>query len=73
MEVGGSLSVEAAGLRAAVLSGAEPLEPLLDDGRVLAVVVGVHLGVGRRDVYLIAPGLKGERIVLSISQLLGWW
>lgn len=45
VEVGGALAKEGAVRGAALLGGAVPLESLLDDGRVLAVVVGVHLHV----------------------------
>ena len=58
MEVCGALAVEGAGLGAAVFGGAEPLEALLNDGRVLAVVVRVHLSVGGGDVYLVTARLQ---------------
>ncbi len=45
MEVGSTLTIEGARLTAAVLRGSEALETLLDDGRVFAVVVGVHLDI----------------------------
>ena len=43
MEMCGALAVEDAVERPTVLCRSEPLEALLGDGRVLAVVVGVHL------------------------------
>ena len=58
VEVRGALAVEWAGLGAAVFGGAEPLEALLNDGRVLAVVVRVHLRVGGGDVYLVTARLQ---------------
>ena len=58
MEVRGPLAVEQAGRGAAVLSGPEPLETLLDDRGVLAVVVGVHLYVRGADVDLVAAILE---------------
>lgn len=45
VEVSGALAEEGAVRGAALLGGAVPLESLLDDGRVLAVVVGVHLNI----------------------------
>ena len=71
VEVGGALAVEGAGRGAAVLGGAEPLEALLDDGRVLAVVVGVHLDVRRADVDLVAAVLKHtNKQVKQVKQVL---
>ncbi len=58
VEVGGALPVEGAGRVAAVLGGAEALEPLLDDGQVLLVVVAVHLHVRCTHVHFAAAGLK---------------
>lgn len=43
---------------AAFLGGAKPLEPLLNDGRVLAMVVAVHLHVRRANVHLVAVRLQ---------------
>ena len=45
MEVGGTLAGEGAVGRGAVLGGPVALESLLDDVRILAVVVGVHLHI----------------------------
>lgn len=52
------LAEEGTGLQEAVLRGAKALEALLDDGRVLAVVVGVHLHVTGADVHLITASLQ---------------
>ena len=52
------LAEEGTGLQEAVLRGAKALEALLDDGRVLAVVVGVHLHVTGADVHLITAPLQ---------------
>lgn len=45
MEVGGPLTSEDTMRSGTALCGSEPLEALLEDGRVLSVVVGVHLYV----------------------------
>ena len=58
VEVGGALAGEGAVGRGAVLGGPVALEALLDDGRILAVVVGVHLHVRRADVHLVASLLS---------------
>ncbi|KAJ8885930.1 hypothetical protein PR048_012136 [Dryococelus australis] len=58
VEVRGALAEEGAVRGAALLRRAEPLEALLDDGRVLAVVVGVHLHIRRADVHLVAAFLR---------------
>ena len=58
VEVRGPLLVVVAGESAAVLRRAEPLEPFAHDGRVLPVIVGVHLNVGRADVAFVASGLR---------------
>jgi len=47
--------------RLAVFSGAKSLESFLNDGRVLAMVVGVHLNVRRTDVHLAAAVLQSQR------------
>lgn len=52
MEVGGPLPPECAVGRGAPLRGTEPLESLLEDCGILAVVVGMHLHIRRRDVDL---------------------
>jgi hypothetical protein len=57
MEVGCSLAEESAIRSAALLGGPQPLKAFLDDGRVLPVVVGVHLNVRSADVHLIASSL----------------
>jgi hypothetical protein len=44
----------------AVLGGPEALESFLDDGRVFAVVVGVHLDVRRANVHLVAVILSTQ-------------
>ena len=58
MEVGGALTGKGAVGGGAVLGSAVALETLLDDGRILAVVVGVHLHVRRADVHLITTILN---------------
>lgn len=45
MEVGSPLAAEGTPGLVAILGGSETLETLLHDGRVLPVVVGVHLDV----------------------------
>jgi len=57
MEMGGPLPVERAIRRPAFLGRAEPLESFLYDGRVFAVVIRVHLHVGRAYVHLVARAL----------------
>ena len=57
VEVRGALAVEGTERACTVLGGAEALEAELHDGRVLAVVVGVHLHVRRADVDLVAARL----------------
>lgn len=60
VEVGGALAVEGAVGGGAVLGGPEALESFLDDGRVFAVVVGVHLDVRRANVHLVAVILSTQ-------------
>lgn len=50
---------------AALLGGAKPLEALLYDGRVLAMVVGVHLHVAGADVHLVAVRLHAVVVRLA--------
>ena len=57
MKVRSPLAMEGAVMLPAVLRGPEALEAFLQDLRVLAVIVGVHLNVGRADVHLITVGL----------------
>lgn len=57
MEMRRPLTVESAMGRGAVLGGSEPLETFLNDGRVFAVVIGVHLNIRRANVNLVAPVL----------------
>lgn len=52
VEMSGFLSEKGTGLEETVLGGAKSLKALLDDGRVLAVVVGVHLHVRSANVHL---------------------
>ena len=66
VEVRGPLAEEGAVGGAALLGGAVPLEALLDDGGVLAVVVGVHLDVGRRNVYFITAFLDAMIVGLLL-------
>lgn len=54
VEMRGALSEESAISGAALLRRPEPLETLLDDRRILPVVIGVHLHVGGGYVHLIA-------------------
>ena len=68
VEVGGALAGEGAVGRGAVLGDPVALEALLDDGRILAVVVGVHLHVRRADVHLVASLLSfHERVPPKIK------
>ena len=60
MEVRRFLIGENARRRPAVFGRAKSLESLLDDGRVLAMVVGVHLDVRRTDVHLAAALLSSH-------------
>lgn len=60
MEVGGLLPVELAAHRAAVLGGAEPLEAVVDQLRVLLVEVLVGHDVGGAGVHLAAAHLRGR-------------
>jgi len=55
--------------RVAIFSGTEPLESFLDDCRVLAMVVGVHLNVRRTDVDLAAAILRPQNQTMSLTQL----
>ena len=52
------LSVKATGGCPTILSGSKPLKAFLDNGRVLAVVVGMHLNIGCANVHLVAARLK---------------
>lgn len=58
MKVRRLLAEEGARLEQTIFGGAKALEALLDDGRVLAMVVGVHLHVRRADVHLVAATLQ---------------
>lgn len=69
MKVRRPLAGELAVLGGAVLGGAKPLEALLDDGRVLAVVVGVHLHVGGRYVDLVAVVV--DAVVVGLLEVVG--
>lgn len=59
VEVRGLLPVELAAHRAAVLGGAEPLEAVVDQLRVLLVEVLVSHDVGGAGVHLAAAHLHG--------------
>lgn len=61
MEMSGPLAVESAMSGGAVLGSAEALEAFLNDGRVLAMVIGMHLNIGRAYVHLIARILSNGR------------
>ena len=65
VEVGGALSGKGAVRSGAVFGGPVPLEAFLDDGRVLAVVVGVHLHVRGAYVHLITTLLSIKSIHYS--------
>ena len=65
VEVGGALSGKGAVRSGAVFGGPVPLEAFLDDGRVLAVVVGVHLYVRGAYVHLITTLLSIKSIHYS--------
>lgn len=54
MEMSRPLTVEGTMGRSAVLGSSEPLKSFLDDGRVFAMVIGVHLDICRANVNLIA-------------------
>lgn len=51
--MGGALAEEGAVGRSAFFGGSVPLETLLDNGRILSMIVGVHLDVRRRNINLI--------------------
>lgn len=57
VEVCGPLTEEGAVRCTALFCGPQSLEALLDDSRVLAVVVGVHLHVRGTYVHLVAGAL----------------
>jgi len=63
MEMSSALAVEGAVSGGAVLGGSEALESFLDDGRVFAVVIGVHLNVRRANVHLVAVILHSDRFI----------
>jgi len=67
MEMGGPLPVERAIRRPAFFRRAEPLESFLYDGRVLSVVIRVHLHVGRADVHLVARALRGTSKCMTVG------
>jgi len=58
MEVRGLLIGKDARRRLTVLGRPKPLESFLDDRRVLAMVVAMHLDVRRADIHLTAPVLR---------------
>lgn len=58
MEVGGSLAEEGTVRGSTLLRRSQSLEALLNDGRIFAMVVGVHLHVGRADVHFITGALE---------------
>lgn len=53
----GSLAAKSTRRQPTVFRGAKPLETLLHDGGVLAVVVSVHLDVRRAYIHLVAAFL----------------
>ena len=68
MEVGGSLAREGTVCLLAILRGSEALKAFLHDGRVFAVIVGVHLYIRCADVHLVAPILVvGIEILLELG------
>jgi len=58
VEVRCALPVERARRCPTILSGAETLETLRHDGRVLAMVVGMHLNIRGTNVDLVTARLK---------------
>jgi hypothetical protein len=66
VEVRGPLAEEGAVRGTTLLCGPQSLETLLDDGRVLPVVVGVHLDVRGADVHLVAGTLQTDVTKLSV-------
>ena len=60
MKMSRPLSIESASLAPTILCGSEPLEPLRHYGRILSMVVGMHLDVRSTDVDLITRILGKE-------------
>lgn len=69
MKVRRPLPGEWAVLGGAALGSSESLESLLNDGRVLAMIVGVHLYVGRRYVHLVA--VLVDAVIVGLLAIVG--
>lgn len=65
MKMGRSLSVEAARRCPTILCGSEALKAFLDDGRILTMVIGMHLDIRCADVDFITAGLKKQTNITS--------
>ena len=65
MEVGGTLAGEGTVGSSAILGSAVALKSLLDDGRILPVVVGVHLHVRCANIDFIAAVLYRFIIIIN--------
>jgi hypothetical protein len=58
MEMGCTLPVELTFCRTTILGGTEPLETFLDNRRVFAMIIGMHLDIRGADVNLVTTRLE---------------
>ena len=67
MEMSGALTIEGAVSRGAILSGPKTLEAFLNDCRVFAMVISMHLNVRCANVHFVAVILLTESLLKSFS------